>query len=140
MAAASALQSHETSNVNSIAQKAALAAVAGPQDVRDGMRADYRERRDQLLGWLADEPRLVCATPAGAFYLFPDVRAFLSPTGCASSLELAARLLAEAHVVTTPGEAFDAPGYLRLSFAAVARAPARGRGAPDSRRATTGDH
>ena len=56
-------------------------------------------------------------TPKGAFYLFPSVAPFLSDTGCRSTVEFADRLLREEHVVTTPGEAFEAPGHLRLSYA-----------------------
>ena len=58
-----------------------------------------------------------CATPQGAFYVFPDISAFLGGAGARTSLEFADRLLAEEHVVTTAGEAFDTPGYLRLSYA-----------------------
>ena len=115
--AANALQSHETSNVNSITQKAAIAALTGPQQCVDDMLAEYQRRRDQLLAWLAEEPRLRCAIPAGAFYLFPSVSDFLSPKGYRTSLEFADALLRDEHVVTTPGEAFDAPGYIRLSYA-----------------------
>jgi len=115
--AAGALQSHTTSNVNSIAQRAAIAALTGPQDCVAEMLAVYKTRRDQVLGWLADEPRFVTAVPEGAFYVFPSVGAFLSPDGVRTSLEFSERLLADEHVVTTPGEAFDAPGFLRLSYA-----------------------
>jgi aspartate aminotransferase len=82
------------------------------------MLAEYERRRDRLMGWLADEPRLSAVTPRGAFYLFPSVQAFLSPGGCRTSLEFADRLLQDEHVVLTAGEAFDAPGYVRLSYAA----------------------
>ena len=116
-AAANVLQSHETSNVNSIAQKAAIAALSGPQDPVVRMRGEYQRRRDLLVGLLAEEPRLRVVSPRGAFYLFPRVDAFLSDA-CPTSLEFASRLLRDAHVVATPGEAFDAPGYLRLSYAA----------------------
>jgi aspartate aminotransferase len=81
------------------------------------MLAEYAVRRDTLLGWLAEEPRLAAATPRGAFYLFPSVEAFLSPAGCPTSLAFADRLLAEEHVIVTAGEAFSAPGYVRLSYA-----------------------
>jgi aspartate aminotransferase len=115
--AANALQSHETSNVNSITQKAAVAALTGPQNCVTDMLREYRVRRDELVGWLAEERRLTTTTPQGAFYLFPSVRSFLSPNGCPTSLEFANRLLTEEHVVVTPGEAFSAPGYVRLSYA-----------------------
>jgi aspartate aminotransferase len=116
--AANALQSHETSNVNSITQKAAVAALTGPQECVSDMLAEYQRRRDQLLAWLAEEPRLHCAVPQGAFYLFPSVSEFLSPGGRRTSLQFSDELLAQEHVVTTPGEAFDAPGFIRLSYAA----------------------
>ena len=116
--AANALQSHETSNVNSIAQKATIAALSASQQCVRDMLAEYTRRRDQVLAWLGEEPHLRCAVPQGAFYLFPDVSDFLSPDGIRTSLEFSERLLREAHVVTTPGEAFDTPGSLRVSYAA----------------------
>ena len=115
--ASNALQSHETSNVNSITQKAAVAALTGSQQCVSDMCDEYKRRRDQLLTWLAEEPRLRCATPQGAFYLFPDVTDFLSADGRRTSLEFADGLLRDEHVVTTAGEAFDAPGFIRLSYA-----------------------
>jgi aspartate aminotransferase len=115
--AAGALQSHETSNANSITQKAAVAALTGSQACVADMLAEYQRRRDALIGWLAEEPRLHAVTPRGAFYLFPSVKAFLSPGGCASSMDFADRLLRDEHVVVTAGEAFGAPGYIRLSYA-----------------------
>jgi aspartate aminotransferase len=117
ISAANALQSHETSNVNSITQKAVVAALTGPQDCVGKMLAEYELRRDQMLTWLAEEPRLRCVTPKGAFYLFPSVADFLSPDRLRTSVDFADALLAEEHVVTTAGEGFDTPGYLRLSYA-----------------------
>jgi aspartate aminotransferase len=117
VSAANALQSHETSNVNSITQRAVIAALTGPQDCVAEMLAEYQRRRDELIAWLAEEPRLTCVKPRGAFYLYPSVQAFLSPGGYRSSLEFADALLAEEHVVTTAGEAFETPGYIRLSYA-----------------------
>ena len=67
--------------------------------------------------WLAAEPRIRLVKPAGAFYLFPDVSEFLSPDGIRTTMELAQALLDEARVAVTPGEAFDAPGFLRISYA-----------------------
>jgi aspartate aminotransferase len=114
---ANALQSHSTSNVSSITQKAAIAALTGPQQCVLDMLAEYKRRRDQLIVWLAEEPRLRCATPQGAFYLFPDVTDFLKVGGVRTSLDFADGLLRNEHVVTTAGEAFDAPGFIRLSYA-----------------------
>ena len=117
--AANALQSHSTSNVNSITQRAAVAALTGPQTCVAEMLAEYLRRRDHVLAWLAAEPRIRCAVPQGAFYVFPDVSAFLSPNGTRTSLDFADALLRDEHVVTTAGEAFDAPGFIRLSYAAA---------------------
>lgn len=117
VSACNALQSHSTSNVNSITQMAVIAALTGPQDCVAAMRAEYKQRRDQVLAWLREDERLACAVPAGAFYLFPSVLDFLSTGGLRTSQEVTDRLLAEKHVILTPGEAFDAPGYVRLSYA-----------------------
>jgi aspartate aminotransferase len=117
IAAADAVQSHSTSNASSIAQKAAVAALAGPQSAVGEMVAEYRGRRDALCRWLGAEPRLHFDAPAGAFYLFVDVGDLLSVNGCRTSAAFAQALLEEARVAVTPGEAFDAPGYIRISFA-----------------------
>ena len=117
VAAENALQSHSTSNVCSITQKAVLAGLLGPQDCVTEMLNEYRKRRDQVCEWLAAEPRIRIVKPAGAFYLFPDVSEFLSPDGIRTTAELAQVLLDEARVAITPGEAFDAPGFFRLSYA-----------------------
>jgi aspartate aminotransferase len=115
--ACNALQSHSTSNVCSITQKAVTAALNGPQECVKDMLTEYRHRRDQLFDWLSAEPRIRLVKPAGAFYLFPDASEFLSPDGIRTSAELAQALLDEAHVAVTPGEAFDSPGFFRLSYA-----------------------
>jgi aspartate aminotransferase len=81
------------------------------------MLTEYQRRRDQVIAWLGEEPRLRCAVPQGAFYLFPDVSDFLSPDGWRTSLDFADALLKREHVVTTAGEAFDTPGFIRLSYA-----------------------
>jgi aspartate aminotransferase len=116
-AACNALQSHSTSNVCSITQKAVTAALNGPQECVTEMLDEYRVRRDQLCEWLAAEPRFKLVKPAGAFYLFPDASEFLSPDGIRTTAELAQALLDEARVAITPGEAFDSPGFFRLSYA-----------------------
>ncbi|MEO8071335.1 MAG: pyridoxal phosphate-dependent aminotransferase [Acidobacteriota bacterium] len=116
--AANALQSHETSNVNSITQKAAVAALTQSQTCVTDMLSEYQQRRDRLIEWLSEEPRLTTVVPRGAFYLFPGVQAFLTPHGCRTSLDFADRLLREEHVVVTAGEAFGTPGHIRLSYAA----------------------
>ena len=117
IAACNALQSHSTSNTASMSQKAALAALTGPQDSVGAMLAEYRERRDKLHTWLTVDPRIRCLKPAGAFYLFVDISALLSPDGIRTSGEFAERLLQEAHVALTAGEGFEAPGFLRISYA-----------------------
>ena len=118
VSACNALQSHSTSNVCSITQKAVVAGLNGPQECVTEMLDEYRRRRDQLCIWLGEEPRLRLVKPAGAFYLFPDVSDFLSPDGVRTSAELAQSLLDGPRVALTPGEAFDAPGFVRISYAA----------------------
>jgi aspartate aminotransferase len=124
--ACNAIQSHSTSNVCSITQKAVEAALRGPQECVTGMLDEYRRRRDQLCVWLSAEPRIRLTKPAGAFYLFPDVSEFLSPDGIRTSAELATALLNDARVALTPGEAFDAPGFLRISYATSMKELERG--------------
>jgi aspartate aminotransferase len=117
IAACGALQSHQTSNVCSITQKAVVAAITGPQDCVTAMLNEYRSRRDQVWTWLTADPRIKCVKPAGAFYLFIDITALLAATGIKTSAEFADKLIEESYVVTTAGEAFDAPGFLRISYA-----------------------
>jgi aspartate aminotransferase len=117
VSAANALQSHSTSNVCSITQRAAQAALTGPQSCVTAMLDEYRTRRDTLSGWLAAESRLRFVKPAGAFYLFPDISPFLSPDGIATSAQFAQSLLDNARVAVTPGEAFESPGFIRISYA-----------------------
>lgn len=106
------VQSHSTSNPTSISQQAAIEALTGCQDSVAQMLQAYSERRDWLIPALNDLPGVTCTTPEGAFYAFPSVKG----TGLTSE-ELTTRLLEEAHVAVTPGDAFGAPGYLRLSYA-----------------------
>jgi aspartate aminotransferase len=115
--ACGALQSHQTSNVCSITQKAVVAAITGPQDCVKEMLDEYRSRRDQVWSWLTADPRIKCVKPAGAFYLFIDITGLLAATGIKTSAEFADKLIEESYVVTTAGEAFDAPGFLRISYA-----------------------
>jgi aspartate aminotransferase len=118
IAAQHALQSHSTSNVSSITQKAVVEALSGSQEPVAQMLAEYRKRRDALQSWLSADARIRVVTPAGAFYLFPDVSRVLADAGFASTNAFAEALLDEARVAVTPGEAFDAPGFVRLSYAA----------------------
>jgi aspartate aminotransferase len=116
-AASGALQSHSTSNVNSIAQKAVLAALTGSEAPVRAMLDEYRKRRDTLYAWLTADPRIRCRKPAGAFYMFIDISDALSVDGIRTSAEFAQTLLDETRVAVTPGEAFDAPGFIRVSYA-----------------------
>ncbi len=121
--AAANLQSHTTSNVCNVAQRAALAAVGGDLSAVEVMRATYDRRRRTIVGMLNDIPGVRCPEPHGAFYAFPSMEGLLGrPLGAAgrsasSSLELAAVVLDEARVAFVPGEAFGAPGYGRFSYA-----------------------
>jgi aspartate aminotransferase len=81
------------------------------------MLAEYRQRRDHLHGWLTADPRIKCVKPAGAFYLFPDLTEVLEQTGLRTTTDLAQALLEESRVAVTPGEAFDSPGFVRISYA-----------------------
>jgi aspartate aminotransferase len=117
IAASGAIQSHATSNVSSITQKAVVNALTGSQAPVAAMLDEYRKRRDQLCEWLAVDPRLRCQRPAGAFYMFVDVSDLLSVDGFRTSLDFADALLSESRVAVTPGEAFDAPGFIRVSYA-----------------------
>ena len=126
VSACNAIQSHSTSNACSISQRAAEAALRGPQDCVTEMLDEYKRRRDQLYAWLSEDPRIRMTKPAGAFYMFPDVSEFLSPDGIRTSADLANALLTEARVAVTPGEAFDAPGFLRISYAASMKDLERG--------------
>lgn len=121
--AAGKLQGHMTSNVSNVSQRAALCAVSGGLEEVSHMRAAFDIRRKAISSALNAMPGVSCTVPQGAFYAFPNVEALLNtPLGpnasrAASSSELAALLLEEAHVAAVPGEAFGAPGYLRFSYA-----------------------
>ncbi|MPY87257.1 MAG: aminotransferase class I/II-fold pyridoxal phosphate-dependent enzyme [Luteitalea sp.] len=120
IAACGALQSHSTSNVCSITQRASVSALTGPQDCVTEMLDEYRRRRDLIWELVTAESRIRCVKPAGAFYLFVDVSDLLSPEGLRTSAAVADALLEQYHVVVTAGEGFDAPGFLRLSYATSA--------------------
>jgi len=117
IAAADTLQGHSTSNVASISQKAALQALTGSQEPVTMMLNEYKVRRDQLMEWFSEDSRFECAKPAGAFYLFPRITKVLEATGITSSGDFSQMLLDEARVALTAGEGFDAPGFLRISYA-----------------------
>jgi aspartate/methionine/tyrosine aminotransferase len=121
--AATNIQSHSTSNVCNVAQRAALAALLGPLDCVEHMRAVYDQRRRRIVSALSGLPGVVCPEPEGAFYAFPSFAGVLGqPVGPAgkrleSSLELAEAVLEEVKVAFVPGEAFGAPGCGRFSYA-----------------------
>ena len=119
--AASALQSHQTSNVSNVSQRAALAAVSGPLGAVVEMRLCFDRRRRTMHGLLSQIPGINCPLPQGAFYAFPSLEGVLARPiagrNVDSSLELADLLLTEAQVAVVAGEAFGAPGCMRLSFA-----------------------
>ena len=117
VSACNTIQGHSTSNIASMTQKAAVAALTGPQDAVGRMLDEYRERRDRVHEWLTAHPGIRCVKPSGAFYLFPDISEVLSPTGIRTAAEFAQALLEQARVAITPGEAFDAPGFIRISYA-----------------------
>jgi len=110
------VQSHSTSNPNSIAQAAAIEAFNGPQDSVKTMLAEYTRRREWLLTELVKIPGFRCNIPEGAFYAFPDVRGCLNDT-VKTSGDFAEKLLKEAHTVVTDGAGFGADGFFRISYA-----------------------
>jgi len=112
------LQSHSTSNPTSIAQKAAVEALRGPQDSVGAMLAEYRRRRDFVIKRLRDIPGVTCAEPRGAFYAYPNVGIALRQKGIQTAQQFCERLLAEAHVAAVPGEAFGTSRHIRISYAA----------------------
>ena len=116
-AAFNVIQGQSTSNVTSITQKAVLAALTSSQDAVAVMLNEYRTRRDNLHEWLTANPLIKCVKPRGAFYLFPDISGLLGADGLKTSAEFAEALLEKEHVAVTAGEGFDAPGYLRISYA-----------------------
>jgi aspartate aminotransferase len=119
--AATNLQSHATSNVSNVSQRAALAAVSGDLSAVAEMRAAFDRRRQLMVKLLRDIPGVECPEPEGAFYAYPSVRALIGKTlrgkEITSSAQLAEQVLDEAGVAVVPGEAFGTPGYFRLSYA-----------------------
>ena len=119
--AATNLQSHETSNVANVSQRAALAALTGGLDDVARFRESFDRRRMKMYAALNAIPDVTCLEPEGAFYAFPSFKTVLQRKVAGrevrSTLELADLILEEAKVAIVPGEAFSAPGYARLSFA-----------------------
>ena len=112
----SKLQSQSTSNATSFVQKGAIAALAGSQECVEEFRAEFKLLRDYILNALKTIPEVTCTVPAGAFYVYPNVSAYIGRGGIKSATELATRLLHEGHVVAVPGEAFGTPHHIRLSY------------------------
>ncbi|MEU4802184.1 pyridoxal phosphate-dependent aminotransferase [Actinosynnema sp. NPDC023587] len=119
--AAANLQSHLTSNVSNVAQRAALEAVSGPLDAAHEMREAFDRRRRTIVDLLNAIPGVHCPTPKGAFYVYPSVKPLLGKVlrgvEITDTVQLAALILEHAEVAVVPGEAFGTPGYLRLSYA-----------------------
>jgi aspartate aminotransferase len=119
------LQSHATSNPTSIAQKAAFEALTGPQESVADMLAQYRTRRDYVLGRLRAIPGVQAQEPKGAFYAYPNVSAAFTG-GIKGSMDFAEKLLAEEFVAVVPGEAFGTNDHIRISYATSMEELARG--------------
>jgi aspartate aminotransferase len=117
ISAMSKLQSQSTSNTASMVQQASIAALTGSQACVAEMRTDYLKLRDQVLAGFKTIPGLTCTVPQGAFYVYPNVSAFIGKGGLKSASDVASKLLTEAHVVTVPGEAFGTSEHIRLSYA-----------------------
>jgi aspartate aminotransferase len=111
------LQSHSTSNPTSIAQKAAVEALSGPQDSVPVMLAEYRRRRDFVVPRLRSIPGVTCNMPEGAFYAYPNISCALGKNGINSTLDFADRLLKDSFVAVVPGEAFGTDRHIRISYA-----------------------
>jgi len=120
------LQSQSTSNPTSIVQKAAVAALKGPQSCVEEMRADYTRLRDLVVEGLRAIPGIRCNSPEGAFYAYPNVAAFFGRGSLTSAADVAGRLLHQAHVVTVPGEGFGTSDHIRVSYATSGAELARG--------------
>ena len=116
--AMSKLQSQSTSSAAAFVQKASIAAMSDSQSCVAEMRADYVKLRDRVLAGMKGIPGLTCTVPQGAFYVYPNVSAFMKKGLTAGAI--AAKLLSEAHVVTVPGEAFGTSEHIRLSYAVSA--------------------
>ncbi len=120
------LQSQSTSNPTSIVQKAAVAALSGPQQCVADMRKEYILLRDHVVNGLRAIPGVKCTLPEGAFYAYPNISAFLGRGGVKTASDLAGKLLREAHVATVPGEGFGTHEHIRVSYATSVKELDRG--------------
>jgi aspartate aminotransferase len=111
------LQSHSTSNPTSIAQKAAIEALRGPQESVGAMLAEYRTRRDYVVARLAAMPDVGIRSPRGAFYVYPNIGAYLGRHGLTTPMHFAEALLRQKYVAVVPGEAFGTNHHVRISYA-----------------------
>jgi aspartate aminotransferase len=111
------LQSQATSSPPAMVQKAAVAALTGPQDCVAEMKQEYIGLRDRMLAGLATIPGITCSRPEGAFYVYPNISGLLARGGVKSPAEFANRLLHEAHLATVPGEGFGTHEHIRISYA-----------------------
>ncbi len=111
------LQSQCTSNPTSIVQKAAVAALQGPQECVAEMRAEYIRLRDHCVAGLRSISGIHCTMPEGAFYAYPNISAFIGRGGTKTASDVAGKLLREAHVATVPGEGFGTTEHIRISYA-----------------------
>ncbi|MGA8432531.1 MAG: pyridoxal phosphate-dependent aminotransferase [Candidatus Sulfotelmatobacter sp.] len=111
------LQSQSTSNPTSIVQKAAVAALKGPQDCVAQMRREYIELRDHVVKGLRSIPGVTCVQPEGAFYAYPNVSSFFRGGKVKSASDVAGKLLREVYVATVPGEGFGTSDHIRVSYA-----------------------
>ncbi|HBK30910.1 MAG TPA: aspartate aminotransferase, partial [Porphyromonadaceae bacterium] len=115
------LQGQYTSGPSSISQKAATAAYTGDQGCVEEMRKAFERRKNLIVALLSDIPGLRVNNPKGAFYIFPECKSYLGKSYNGTTLQtasdLAMFLLEEAHVACVGGDAFGAPGYIRLSYA-----------------------
>jgi aspartate aminotransferase len=126
IAAMQKLQSQSTSNPASMVQKAAVAALQGPQQCVAEMRSEYIRLRDHIVNGLRAIPGLKCTYPEGAFYVYPNVSAYFGRGGINSPADFSRRLLHEAYVATVPGEGFGTNEHVRISYATVQKELDRG--------------
>ena len=121
IAAMNKIQSQSTSNASSISQKAALAAVTGPQNFPTMMKESFAKRLDTILARLREIPGVTCVTPQGAFYVFPNMSAYYGKRSndrvIDGSVAMADYLLDEALIASVPGAAFGSDAFVRFSFA-----------------------
>ena len=111
------LQSHSTSNPTSFAQAGAVEALSGSQDSVATMRKEFERRRNVIVEGLRAIPKVRCGLPQGAFYVYPNVSAYLKKNGLSDVQELAEKLLEEVHVALVPGPAFGTDDHVRISYA-----------------------